>query len=222
MENRRQFIKNGLMVCLGTGTLAVASGSARAFPSLNGGKWGMIIDTARCSGCQSCMVACKLQTRTREGRFNTRITAKETGNYPKTALAFDAEICRHCDPAPCVDACATGAAFVHPSGIVLTDWQKCDATGACIDACPYDARFRDDRFAGKADKCDLCLDRIEQGLVPACVENCPTNARLFGRPDRPEGEFAAYLSVLKQSGNAVNAVQVIGPDKGGCRGEKNG
>nr|WP_319393759.1 4Fe-4S dicluster domain-containing protein [uncultured Desulfobacter sp.] len=215
MENRRQFIKNGLIFCLGTGAAVVATGRAHAFSSRDTGKWGMIIDAARCSGCQSCMVACKLQNHTVEGRFNTRITDQETGTFPNTALDFKADICRHCNPAPCVEACPTGAAFVHPTGIVLTDWQKCDGNGACIDACPYDARFHDPRFNNKTDKCDLCLDRINQGLVPACVENCPSNARIFGRFDKPEGEFADYLSAMSESRCTQSAVHVIKSGKGG-------
>nr|WP_320015273.1 4Fe-4S dicluster domain-containing protein [uncultured Desulfobacter sp.] len=211
MENRRQFIKNGLVVVIGAGGLslgACASHVSSFLPS-KGKKWGMIIDVSRCSGCQSCMVACKLQNKTMPGQFNTTVSDYETGAYPAAQFSFDIEMCHHCKPAPCVDACPTGAAFTHESGLVLTDWNLCDGNGACIDACPFDARFHDIRFSGKTDKCDLCLERISQGLVPACVENCSSNARIFGRFDQPEGEFAEYLAQISSADLKTGAVHII-------------
>ena len=216
MENRRQFIKNGLVLCLGAGG-ALAGGTAPAFPSTGTKRWGMIIDNARCSGCQSCMVACKLQNNTSHGNFNTTITERESGTYPNAGLRFEAGLCRHCTDAPCVSACPTGAAFVHESGLVMTDWNRCDGNGTCIDACPYEARFHDVRFDNKTDKCDLCLDRISQGLVPACVENCSSGARIFGRLDKPEGEFARYLKSIPASLRKKSAVFIIAADKKGGR-----
>lgn len=204
MENRREFLKNGLVFCLGTGGL-LAARQACAFPDTGSAKWGLIIDIDRCIGCQSCMVACKLQNRTAPDRFNTTITAAETGDDGQAKIYFTPELCRHCSDAPCVAACATGAAFVHPSGLVMTDWQRCDGNGACIGACPYNARFADPRFSNRTDKCDLCINLLAQGLAPACVENCPTGARIPGRFDAPEGEFAQYLKQTKPSkpGTAV-------------------
>lgn len=209
MENRREFIKNGLAVVLGAAGTLAAAGGAGAFPPSEGNRWGMVIDTSRCSGCQSCMVACKLQHNTVEGAFSTTVRGRETGVYPGANFYFQAEICRHCSDAPCVSACGTGAAFVHGSGLVLTDWGRCDGSGACIDACPYNARFHDARFGGKSDKCDLCLDRIFQGLTPACVENCSSGARIFGRLDKPEGELARYLSQLTPEAGNASAVIVF-------------
>lgn len=192
MENRRQFIKNGLLLCLGTGGILLSETACRV-PDSGGRSWGMVIDQSRCSGCQSCMIACKLQNNTAPEAFNTKITEEEKGSYPNAKITFTAGLCHHCINAPCVSVCPTGAAYVHESGLVMTDWNKCDGNGACVEACPYDARFHDDRFGGKTDKCDLCINRVSQGLKPACVENCPTGARIFGRLDKPEGEFAAYL-----------------------------
>ncbi len=209
MENRREFLKNGLILCLGAGGLMGTVSRVAAFPHADDARWGMIIDTSRCSGCQSCMVACKLQNKTAEGHFNTSVRGLETGDYPNATFIFDTHICRHCTDAPCVSACPTGAAFVHESGLVMTDWNRCDGNGACMDACPYDARFHDSRFSEKTDKCDLCLDRISQGLVPACVENCPSNARIFGRIDKPEGEFAAYLSAMSLKEKNLGAVHIL-------------
>lgn len=208
MENRRQFIKNGLLLCLGAGG-AVLSQSSCKFPGADGKTWGMIIDQSRCSGCQSCMVACKLQNKTVPGSFNTKISDVEEGNYPEARLLFTPSLCLHCTDAPCVSACPTKAAFVHESGLVMTDWNLCDGNGACIEACPFDARFHDSRFDGKSDKCDLCINRISQGLAPACVENCPSGARIFGRFDKPEGEFARCLALVPKRETIKSAVHIL-------------
>lgn len=215
MNSRRHFVKNGLILCLGVGGVLV-EGSALSFPRADGKRWGMIIDSSRCSGCQSCMVACKLQNDTVPGRFNTTVTAKETFFYSRAGVRFEAGLCRHCADAPCVAACPTGAAFVHDSGLVMTDWNRCDGNGACLQACPHDARFHDVRFDQRTDKCDLCLHRIVEGLVPACVENCSTGARIFGRLDKPEGEFARYLDAIPVGLKKSRAVHIIAtPGKGG-------
>lgn len=197
MENRREFIKTGLMICLGAGGALFAT-KAYSFPSAAGARWGMIIDTTRCNGCQSCMLACKLQNNTVQNEFNTQIKDTEKGIWPDARISFKAKLCVHCSDPSCVKACKPGAAFIHESGLVLTDWSLCDGNGACIDACPFDARFHDSRFSDKTDKCDLCINRLAQGLSPACVENCSPKARIFGRFDKPEGEFGKYLKNIKK------------------------
>jgi Fe-S-cluster-containing dehydrogenase component len=208
MENRRQFIKNGLLLCLGAGGAVISQGCS-TFPLSGGQTWAMIIDSSRCSGCQSCMVACKLQNNTAPEKFNTKIAEEEEGAYPEARISFTVSMCVHCNDAPCVSACPTKAVFMHESGPVLTDWNLCDGNGACIEACPYDARFHDPRFDGKTDKCDLCINRIVQGLNPACVENCPSGARMFGRLDKPEGEFARYLEKIPDGERQKRSVHII-------------
>jgi len=168
--------------------------------AMEGASWGMIIDESRCIGCNSCVVGCKLQNNTAENKFNTRIDETETGSYPRPAVSFNPSLCHHCFDAPCVSNCPTKAAYYHASGIVLSDWNLCNACGTCIEACPYDARFHDIRFDNRVDKCNFCIDRLQQGLKPACVENCSSEARIFGRFDKPEGEFAAYLYKMKING----------------------
>ncbi len=195
MENRREFIRNGLIFGLAAGG-ALAGCAARPFPHTAEAQWGMIIDTRRCTGCQSCMVACKLQSATAPNHFNTTITDREMADGGRTRIAFEPDLCRHCSDPPCVAVCSTGAAFKHPSGLTLTDWSRCDGNGACIPVCPYEARFADPRFDRRTDKCDLCVGRLAEGLSPACVENCSAGARIFGRFDAPEGEFARYLVKL--------------------------
>lgn len=209
MVNRRTFIKNGLMFIVGAG------GVLKMKPALGKGvasdkSWGIIIDSSRCIGCDSCVVACKLQNKTVEGQFNTTIKTSEKGAYPASTISYKPQICRHCSDSPCVSACRFGAAAKQPSGLVTTDWNLCVSCGVCIPACPYNARFADYRYDDRVDKCDLCIDRISQGLVPACVESCSAGARVFGRFDKPEGRFASYLKKVKKSrSNTGDSVQIL-------------
>jgi carbon-monoxide dehydrogenase iron sulfur subunit len=80
--------------------------------------------------------------------------------------------CQHCEDAPCVDACLTGALYRdETSGLVLVDEEKCIGCGTCSLVCPYGAIQKDD-LSGKAVKCDGCTDRE----VPRCVSVCPNGA----------------------------------------------
>ena len=191
MNNRRLFMKNGLLAIVGIAGLAKGAKSEAAPPSQ---KWGMIIDLNRCTGCQACVIACKAQNKTAPDRFNTKVLSLEDGHYPESRVIFTPVQCNHCEDPRCVPACPLEATFKLPNGIVVTDWDKCESYGACVPACPYGARFLDERHGNKVDKCDFCLNRLDQGLLPACVESCEANARLFGDMDAPAGEFAEYLA----------------------------
>ena len=189
MQSRRFFLKNGLAVIAAAG-LAKTSEAAASSPAP---KWAMIIDVNRCTGCQSCVIACKAQNKTTADRFNTRLLSLEDGNYPDVRVVFTPVQCNQCENPQCVPACPLGATFKLANGIVVTDWDNCEGLGNCVRKCPYGARFLDERHGSKADKCDFCLNRIEKSLLPACAESCASNARLFGDLNAPTGEFAAYL-----------------------------
>lgn len=193
-HTRRAFFKNGLLVGMAAaGGLALAK-SAPCFPSFGKQRWGMIIDLDRCTGCNSCVIACKLQNDTANHRFNTEVQEKEAGSYPDSRIVFTPVLCNQCEDPPCVPACPQEATYKIAGGIVVTDWNKCTGFGDCVTACPYGARFLDPRFSNRVDKCDFCLDRLAQGLRPACAEACPPRARIWGDFASPSGEFARYLS----------------------------
>lgn len=88
--------------------------------------------------------------------------------------------CNHCDNPPCMAACATGA--IHrdgDSGPVLVDAERCIGCKMCVQACPFGVLTM--RANGKGVlKCDLCAERLAEGMEPACVTACPTNALTFG------------------------------------------
>lgn len=107
--------------------------------------------------------------------------------YPKLPIAEDQvqhsffvpKLCNLCHHSPCVQVCPVGATFDAPDGAVLIDPKYCIGCGFCIQACPYGCRFLNP-ITRTAEKCSLCYHRISRGLKPACVEVCPTEARIFG------------------------------------------
>lgn len=194
METRRNFIQQSGLVLLGTA--AALAGVEKVGASTSQVRLAMIIDLNRCTGCQSCVVACKGYTKTTPGKFNTRLITIEKDNTP-AQVVFTPIQCNQCNDPPCIPACPVDATFKLDNGIIITDWDKCQSTGDCIVACPYEARFTDPRYGQKADKCDFCLNRLQKGLEPACVEACSSGARIFGDLNNPQDEFASYLQNKK-------------------------
>jgi Fe-S-cluster-containing dehydrogenase component len=97
---------------------------------------------------------------------------------------FVPKLCNLCEHSPCVQVCPVGATFDTPDGVVLVDPNYCIGCGFCIQACPYGCRFLNPETK-VAEKCTLCYHRITRGLKPACVEICPTQARIFGDLKNP-------------------------------------
>jgi tetrathionate reductase subunit B len=92
---------------------------------------------------------------------------------------FVPKLCNQCAHPPCVQVCPVGATFQTKDGVVLVDEKRCIGCRYCIQACPYGARYLNP-LTKTADKCTFCYHRITKGLLPACVEVCPTEARIFG------------------------------------------
>lgn len=195
-DARRAFLLRS--VALGAaGALVLAAPLTGAANAASGGaRYAMIVDLNRCTGCGACAVACKLQNGTQQGQFLTRVLESEVEQGGRVKAAFLPTMCNQCENAPCIPACPTKATFALDNGVVVTDWDKCVGDGACVKACPYGARSLDTRF-GKVDKCDFCQQRLSQGLTPACVENCPPKARIFGDLNAPKGEFGRLLTAGK-------------------------
>jgi molybdopterin-containing oxidoreductase family iron-sulfur binding subunit len=175
----------------------------------------MVIDKRRCIGCNACTIACKQENSTGPGVLFCRTIVSEKGTYPKARMDYLPLLCMHCENAPCVKACPTGASMKLENGTVIVDQDKCIGCRACILACPYDARthiekptpyYEDKGFnayeeavssqhqSGTIEKCNFCKDRVEQGKKPACVQTCPTNTRIFGDLDDPQSEVSILIA----------------------------
>ena len=134
-------------------------------------KKSLLVDVDLCYGCFSCEVACKQEHRAPQGvRF---ISVAENGPQmvvDKPDFVFHVNVCRHCDEPECVDACPDDAIEKRDDGIVVLDEHTCTGCQLCIDACPYDA-VAFDSAKGVAQKCNMCHQRIDAGLYPACADN---------------------------------------------------
>lgn len=139
-------------------------------------------DQTRCTGCSACRVACKDWHDIPAGSENwMRIHYTEKGVCPTVHVSYLAAPCWHCEAPLCVPACPVQAIVKRDEdGIVVVDRKACLGNEACDEkcrkACPYDApQFGSDPGA-KMGKCDLCLDRLQTGKRPTCVEACPVRA----------------------------------------------
>jgi tetrathionate reductase subunit B len=93
-----------------------------------------------------------------------------------------------------------GATYKRPDGLILIDVEKCIGCGKCIDACPYGVRsFNPFVKAGAdpaeqaADKCDMCVHRLDNGLEPSCVNTCQGRARIFGDLNDPDSAVSKLV-----------------------------
>jgi formate dehydrogenase iron-sulfur subunit len=154
---------------------------------------GFFTDTTVCIGCKACEVACKqwndLPSDGGEllpGRSydNTGQLGANTWRHVRFAevddkWTFMSDVCKHCANAGCLDACPTGALIRSECGTVVLQPDICNGCGYCIPSCPFGVIDRD-HDDGRAAKCTLCYDRLEDGMEPACAKACPTDSIQFG------------------------------------------
>jgi tetrathionate reductase subunit B len=201
--SRRQFMGSAALaaVALSPGLrlvdLALARAPGEAVDALH--RWGLLIDTNKCAhGCDACVSACREENGIiSHGRPETDaqwirivdVRDRQTGYVQSLPM-----MCQHCAEPPCVDVCPTGASFKRADGIVLVDKHACIGCRYCMMACPYKARsfVHEDttgqnshapRGKGTVESCTLCVHRVDEGRIPACVEACSQDggkAMMFG------------------------------------------
>lgn len=176
-----------------------------AYEGFEGKRWGMLIDLRKCIGCQACTAACKFENNIPTGVFRTWVPDVELGTYPNTKRAFLPRLCNHCERPSCIEVCPAGATWQRKDGIVEINYDLCWGCGACVNACPYDARFINP-VTKTADKCTFCSQRVDQGLLPACVETCVGGARQFGDLNDPNDPITRQIF--------SGVIQQIKPDTG--------
>jgi len=192
-------------------------------PATTNTKLGLVIDLDTCVGCHACVIACKEWNTggygnalsdqqpygaEPEGSFLNRIHTFEVvpeggqvlDQTADTRVVHFPKSCLHCEDAPCVTVCPTGASYKRAEdGIVLVDENKCMGCGLCAWSCAYGAREMD-ISAGVMKKCTLCVDRIynetipEVDRIPSCVRTCPAGARHFGDLGDPESDVSILVA----------------------------
>ncbi len=154
-------------------------------------RYAMTVDQKLCVTCNACVVACKNENAVPAGTTRCWTAQVEWGTFPYLAVETRSERCNHCENAPCVSACPTLASHYTEGGIVAVDPKKCIGCKACIEACPYDARYL--HPDGYVDKCNFCESRVRAGKGPACVGVCPTDALAFGDMQDPHSKVHQQL-----------------------------
>ena len=156
---------------------------------------GFFIDLTKCTGCQTCTVACKDAHNLEVGRNFRKVLEAEsgtwkqdraTGAWHQDVRAYYVSIsCNHCADPACVKVCPTEASHVAEDGTIQIDKDKCIGCQFCAMACPYGVRYLNEEER-VVEKCTLCKERTDEGDEPMCVRCCPADARIFGDLDDPD------------------------------------
>jgi len=174
--------------------------------------WGYVVDSTKCIGCCACMRACRAENDVPDGVYRTWVERYRIDSKGKVAVDFAKnmnntfapiegdvakaffvpKICNHCEKSVCSQVCPVGASYYTKDGVVLVDEKRCIGCGYCVQACPYGTRFINPK-THLADKCTLCYHRITRGLLPACVQSCPKEARLIGDLKDPKSKLNTIL-----------------------------
>lgn len=166
---------------------------------IEGMKFVMVIDLARCKNLKKCQASCNKAHFVNEGQNWIKVYSMQDGEH--TAPYWQPTNCMQCDEPPCVKVCPVDATFKRTDGIVLIDNERCIGCRFCMAACPYSTRvFNWDKpfipsealaieyspetscppKIGTVGKCDFCPDMVRKGLLPHCVSACPNGVFYFG------------------------------------------
>lgn len=194
----------------------------------------MVIDLARCTGCESCTVACQAENSIPlDGRSWTPVYQYEVEgsgtNLKKYSLPRP---CMHCDNAPCVQVCPVEATRKEDNGIVSIDYDRCIGCRYCMVACPYNARvfnWGDNtakiydnplvpvRPRGIVEKCTFCSHKTVDsttgeatGILPECVLTCIGGARMFGNLEGDNGNDQMIQRILGTRNDVFQLKEELG------------
>jgi Fe-S-cluster-containing dehydrogenase component len=177
----------------------------------------LVIDLERCTGCDTCVAACKHWHNIDLGVYRNRVSAiGPMGTYPNVSMYWLPMQCQQCENPGCIAVCPTGASYRdEETGVVLINEEECIGCQSCMTGCPYGVRWYNAN-TNKVDKCTLCFeDHIAEPDAPwdpACVHNCCTGARIFGDLDDPESPAAkAVAAAGEENCHKLDDIDGVGP-----------
>lgn len=208
---------------------------------IEGRKFVMVIDLARCANARKCVEGCqKMHHKTPPVEW---IKVKHMQDAETTAPYWMPEPCFHCDNPPCTKVCPVDATFKRQDGIVSIDNDRCIGCRFCMAACPYNARSFNwgDHWAvandstspsgaaccasnpekgspskmGTVEKCDFCPDMARKGELPDCVTSCPNGTIFFGDANEDSvtnGEDTFRLSELIKKRAGYRYLEELGTE----------
>lgn len=158
------------------------------------------VDMASCTGCKACQVACKDKNNLPSGVKWRRVFQYEGGEWveqggqmvPSSVYAyFVSSACMHCANPICAEVCPAGAITKRADGVVLIDQDRCIGCRYCSWACPYGApQFNEEK--GVMSKCTMCVDLVDKGESPACVDGCPYRALEIGELSELQAKHGTF------------------------------
>jgi len=166
-------------------------------------QYALVFDLRRCIGCHTCTVACKMENNLGPNIQWIKVLTvggahmdTPKGEYPELTLYWQPMGCMHCQRPPCIDACAVKALYKREDGIVLNDKDRCNGCLNCVTVCPYEAPqvHAEEKIVSM---CTLCVHRIDNGLRPFCLEQCPARAIHFGDIKDPESSVSKLIQQRK-------------------------
>jgi anaerobic dimethyl sulfoxide reductase subunit B (iron-sulfur subunit) len=180
---------------------------------------GFYYDSSQCLQCYACEVACRSDHDVGLGVRWRRVWSRWYGEFPNPANIPLSSACLHCEKPSCLSACPANAIEKRAEdGVVVVHRDDCIGCQTnCTEACPYGApQFGAD---GRMEKCNLCTDRTQVGLEPACVATCASGALKYG-------EIGALLALASEKGgerlagpNKPSVVLVQGPNLAGVKAD---
>jgi len=156
------------------------------------------IDSSICTGCKVCQIACQDKNNLPPEIRWRKVLQYGGGNWfvedgftlPNNVYVYSLSLsCNHCEEPKCVENCPTGALYKREKdGIVALEREKCIGCRYCVWSCPYGApQFIEEE--GKVGKCDMCVDLVDQGQNPACVDACVMRAIKYGDLNELRAEY---------------------------------
>lgn len=153
-------------------------------------QYAFFFDSSACSGCKACQIACKDKHDFPMGNLWRRVYEIAGGSWSQNGSAWQHNLisynlsisCNHCEHPVCAEGCPTKAIKKRDDGIVYIDPDLCMGCKYCAWVCPYNAPQYNHK-KGIMEKCDFCMDYIDQGKTPSCVAACPMRVLEFGELD---------------------------------------